>query len=554
MIQMRLELFNENHRVLLRDVDQSRFLIGSNSECHVCIPDESVANIQCLLRRDGSALFLANRSASGTQVGQETVMHELRLADGDAIRLGPVRAVVRFQTTNDSQSATRTLAEQGQEPDPFQLTFPSREERWPIDERGLTLGTADSNDIVLDDPYASGVHARVALEQGRVMLRDLQSRNGVFVDDAKVGLAEVRDGSRIRIGTTELQVERVRDEASRLSLRQKSVLAAWVGRSSVSQRVRGLISRLAQNEAPVLITGETGTGKEVTARLIHDASARCEDPFVALNCGALTPTLIESELFGHEKGAFTGATGRKVGAFEAAQGGTLFLDEIGELPEDLQPQLLRVLEMSEIRRVGSNDPVAINVRVLAATNRDLEAAIEAGRFRADLYHRLAVLGVELPALRDRAADIADLARHFVRQVLPPGEQLTLSSDALQKLETHGWGGNVRELRNVIHRAVLMRGSDVLGPDDLSFSLNSLGDLVSARSQLSSRKLADVERNAIIEELVRQRGNRTETAQALGISRSTLHRKMEDYKIELSAIVRDPHEDSDLRISSRRKRR
>lgn len=554
MIQMRLELFNENHRVLLRDVDQSRFLIGSNAECHVCIPDESVAKIQCLLRRDGNALFLANRSASGTQVGQETVMHELRLADGDAIHLGSVRAVVRFQATNDSQSATRTLAQQGQEPDPFQLTFPSRDERWPIDERGLTLGTADSNDIVLDDPYASGVHARVALEQGRVMLRDLESRNGVFVDDAKVGLAEVRDGSRIRIGTTELRVERVRDEAGRLSLRQKSVLAAWVGRSSVSQRVRGLISRLAQNEAPVLITGETGTGKEVTARLVHDASARCENPFVALNCGALTPTLIESELFGHEKGAFTGATGRKVGAFEAAQGGTLFLDEIGELPEDLQPQLLRVLEMSEIRRVGSNDPVAINVRVLAATNRDLEAAIEAGRFRADLYHRLAVLGIELPALRDRAADIADLARHFVRQVLPPGEHLTLSADALQKLETHGWGGNVRELRNVIHRAVLMRSSDVLGPDDLSFSLNSLGDLVSARSQLSSRKLADVERNAIIEELVRQRGNRTEAAQALGISRSTLHRKMEDYKIELSAIVRDPHEDSDLRITSRRKRK
>ncbi|MEO1480504.1 MAG: sigma 54-interacting transcriptional regulator [Myxococcota bacterium] len=537
-MEIRLELANAGKPVLIRELDERLLLIGSNPECHLCIPDESIASIQCLLRKEGVALFLANRSAEGTQVGTETVMDELRLAEGDVIRLGEIEAKVCFIDRGDESvgAMTKTLVQGDKQVATYQLVLEG--ESWPVDIKGVVLGKAESNDVVIADPYASGTHARVILEEGRVMVEDLDSRNGVFVDGAKIGVGEARDGSVIRVGTTELRLERLDGESARISQEQQAVLSAWVGRSPVSKRVRTLVSRLAQNAAPVLITGETGTGKEVTASILHRAGSRASGPFVALNCGALTPTLIESELFGHEKGAFTGATGRKAGAFESANGGTLFLDEIGELPEALQPQLLRVLETQAVRRVGSSDTVAVDVRVVAATNRDLPTEVEAGRFRADLYHRLAVLGIELPSLRDRRADVADLARHFVAMVAPESEPVTLSSDAIEKLELHTWDGNVRELRNVIQRAVLMRAADVIGPDDISFSLSSLGNVVSARSQLSSRRLSDVERAAIIDALVHTKGNRTEAAKVLGISRSTLHRKLDEYSIEPAAHVRE----------------
>ncbi len=552
-MEIRLELFNGDRRVLLREMEGPLMLLGSNPECHLCVPDESIANIQCLLRREGAALYLANRAAQGTRVGDETVMEELRLADGDRIELGPVCAVVRFHG-EETGSGTRTLAPQARAAQPYRLIRVSDGEAWLIDESGVSLGTAEGNDVVLDDEYASGRHAHVALRDGRVMVQDLDSRNGVFLDEGKIGLAEARDGSTLRLGTSELRIERVSRRDEQQSLIQKQALRAWVGRSEVSERVRRVVGRIADNDAPVLVTGETGTGKEVTASMLHRASPRAQGPFVALNCGALSPSLIESELFGHVKGAFTGATGRKAGAFESANGGTLFLDEIGELPLDLQPLLLRALETGVIQRVGSNQEVKVDVRVVAATNRDLEAEVASDRFRGDLYHRLAVLGIELPTLRERIADVADLAGHFVRQTLPAGERVTLTKEAVHKLELHAWPGNVRELRNVIQRAVLMRASDIIDVDDIHFKVNSLGNLVSARSQMSSRRLADVERNAIIEELVRSRGNRSAAADALGISRSTLSRKMEQFEIDLNAIVRDPMDDGPVSVRAPRKRR
>lgn len=535
-MEIRLELLNGGRPVLIREVDEPLLLIGSNPECHLCVPDDNVAGIQCLLRKEGVALYLANRAADGTRVGAETVMDEMRLADGDVIALGAIEARVAFVERDAAVGTmTKTLVQRGAADTEFQLVLDDAS--WPIDDQGVSIGKAATNQVVISDAYASGTHARVRLDDGRVMVEDLNSRNGVFVDGAKIGIGEARDGSVVRLGTTELRVEKLAGDGARLSQEQQAVLNAWIGRSPVSNRVRTLVSRLAQNAAPVLITGETGTGKEVTASMLHRAGKRVSGPFIAINCGALTPTLIESELFGHEKGAFTGATGRKAGAFESADGGTLFLDEIGELPEALQPQLLRVLETQAVRRVGSSDTVAVDVRVVAATNRDLPAEVQAGRFRADLYHRLAVLGIELPPLRDRRADISDLARHFVAMVTPEGESVTLSPEALEKLERHSWDGNVRELRNVIQRAVLMRMADVIAPDDVSFSLNSLGNVVSAKSQLTSRRLSDVERAAIIDALVHTKGNRTEAAKVLGISRSTLHRKLDEYDIEPEAHVR-----------------
>ena len=257
---------------------------------------------------------------------------------------------------------------------------------------------------------------------------------------------------------------------------------------------------------------------------------------MALNCGSLGRNLVESELFGHERGAFTGAVARKVGAFETAHGGTLFLDEIGELPLDLQPQLLRVLETGEVRRVGSAEAFHVDVRLVAATNRRLEDEVGRGAFRADLFHRLHVLAIELPPLRVRGDDVALLARHFVAQFSPPGETLSLEASALAAILAHPWPGNVRELKNAMQRACLLRSGSTLTAEDISFTPSTLTSRVQTASATSSRTLYEIERDAIELELRRHRGNKKEAAAALGVSRSTIHRKIEEYGIDEAALT------------------
>jgi DNA-binding NtrC family response regulator len=305
-----------------------------------------------------------------------------------------------------------------------------------------------------------------------------------------------------------------------------------LGSSKEVDRVRQLISRVGSSDVPVLLTGETGTGKEVAARMVAQSGARSAKPFIAINCGALTRELIESELFGHEKGAFTGASQQKSGAFETADGGTLFLDEIGELPLDMQPKLLRVLENNEVRRLGSATSFQVNVRVVAATNRRLEDEVAGGRFREDLLHRLNIVQIELPPLRKRKGDIALLANHFVSTFSPPGETVELAGDAIERLEGHHWPGNIRELRNTIQRAVLMRLGERIELEDITFPASTLASRVEVSEAVSSRTLADIEREAIRAELVRHKGNKKEAAKALGVSRSTIHRKIEEYQIEI----------------------
>jgi DNA-binding NtrC family response regulator len=296
------------------------------------------------------------------------------------------------------------------------------------------------------------------------------------------------------------------------------------------------VRRLATAAAPVLVTGETGTGKEVVARQIAELGPRAAQPFIALNCGSLSRNLIESELFGHERGAFTGAVQRKEGAFEAAHRGTLFLDEVGELPAELQPQLLRVLESGEVRRVGSTEAFAVDVRVIAATNRDLAAEVMRGAFREDLFHRLHVLTLELPPLRARGDDVKLLAQYFLEGFAPPGQRLSFSPAALAKLSAHVWPGNVRELRNVVQRAVLLRRGDVVDAEDVTFPPSTLASRVETESAVSGRTLQEIEKAAIVAELRRFKGNKKEAAAALGVSRSTIHRKIDEYAIDADGLT------------------
>lgn len=537
-MEIGLELTTNDRVMLWRTLDRQLMSVGRNPECDLCVPDESVAPIQLLLRLDPDGVTLMNRHPDGTRVGDELVVNDLKLANGDRINLGPMIATVRF--TKDRPAAvgrTRSLLQSpGAEGPALIVTAPEARshQHWELGAAGLTIGTEPNNDIQLDDPYVSAFHARLFVDNGRCFIRDLDSRNGIFIAGRQVREAEVPLGAVVEVGKSTMTV--MTPDDARAAGAGVATRTQFIGSSSTAKKIRAILARVAGHEAPVLVTGETGTGKEVVARLLVELSPRATKPFVAINCGTLGPNLVAAELFGHERGAFTGAVARKAGAFEHADGGTLFLDEIGELPLDLQPQLLRVVEYGEVRRIGGEETLAVDVRLVAATNRVLENEVAAGTFREDLYHRLHVLTVDLPPLRTRKDDIPELVRYFIAQATPPGESVTATDEALAHLLDHDWPGNVRELRNVVHRAVLMRGTDQLGADDITFAPSTLATRVEAQSAVSGRTLADVEREAIMAELIRHEGNKKEAATALGVSRSTIHRKIEDLGIDVAALT------------------
>jgi DNA-binding NtrC family response regulator len=288
--------------------------------------------------------------------------------------------------------------------------------------------------------------------------------------------------------------------------------------------------QVARSDASVLITGESGTGKEVLARHIHKSSRRSNGPFIALNCAAIPENLLESELFGHEKGAFSGAVARRTGKFEAADGGTLLLDEISEMDLRLQAKLLRAIQEREIDRLGGNAPVRINVRILATSNRDLKAEIDGKRFREDLYFRLNVVNLRLPPLRERPADIPALAAHYARHYAEANgmPNLPLSAAALARLSAQAWRGNVRELENTMHRAVLLASGHEIGPEAIDMPNAPQTQPNPGASTLVGRRMDDVERDLILQTLSHTLGNRTHAAAILGISIRALRNKLRDY--------------------------
>jgi two-component system, NtrC family, response regulator AtoC len=312
-----------------------------------------------------------------------------------------------------------------------------------------------------------------------------------------------------------------------------SQLEGIVGSSAKIQDVLRMIARLKDTRTPVLITGESGTGKELVARAIHFRGALAQFPFVAVDCGALVPTLMESELFGHEKGAFTGALKSKPGLFQSANGGTIFLDEIGELPLEMQAKLLRVLQEKEVRPVGSNERVGVDVRVIAATNRDLEAAYRGGTFRKDLYFRLNVVTVHLPSLRERRSDIPMLAHCFLDRYAP-GESIQVTPGTMKSFLQYDWPGNVRELENCIARAVALGDHRSIDVGDLPPAIRN-GQENGAEADsgaLATTALAEMERTTILRVFEQVGGDKALAGKMLGISRATLYRKLKRYQIPL----------------------
>jgi DNA-binding NtrC family response regulator len=404
-------------------------------------------------------------------------------------------------------------------------------------ERGaVVIGSdAEQADVHIDDLHVSARHCELTTIAAGVKLRDLESRNGTKVQGIAVDSALLEPGVVITIGTTQIVFEEEaaeeedEEEAGEevLDLEGPSRFGDALGHSTAMRRVFGVLQRLAPTDLTITILGETGTGKDVLARAIHEASPRRSAPFVVFDCGAAAPTLIESQLFGHERGAFTGAVDQRRGAFEQADGGTLFLDEIGELSLDLQPKLLRVLEQRRVARLGSQTERPVDVRIVCATNRELAREVSIGQFRQDLFFRVNAAVVRLPPLRERPEDLVPLIQHFAGQM----EGLEVSPDALGILTSYDWPGNVRELRNVISSASAVSDGKLLKPRDfILFSGQTRAPTLDGLP-LAGRTLESIESAAIRQTLQQFAGNKTQAARALGIAPSTLYAKLKKYALE-----------------------
>ncbi|HSD90562.1 MAG TPA: sigma 54-interacting transcriptional regulator [Kofleriaceae bacterium] len=414
-----------------------------------------------------------------------------------------------------------------------------------LDEGTTMVGTHADNDLVLTDATVSRYHLEIRVRRDGIEVRDLETTNGTKHGGARIGSVVLSGAARLRLGKhTEMDVEPV-DTSVELGEWPGDRFGDVLGTTQPMKRLFSLLAKAAPTEATILLQGETGTGKEAIAEAVHRHSRRNKGPFVVVDCGSIPHELIASELFGHAKGSFTGAGADKQGLIEAANHGTLFLDEIGELALDLQPQLLRVIDRRQVRRVGETQSVDVDIRVIAATHRDLRAMVRAGQFREDLYYRLAVVATQVPPLRDRKADIPALATWFAEKM---GRGSFAQSPALiEQLQRHDWPGNVRELRNVVERALSL-GDAALA--DLGEGSRGSSPAVSSSEEPQAKRQSDpavlelpfkeakaqlveaFERDYLTALLARHHGNISRAASEAGIDRNYIHRLVKKYGLEV----------------------
>jgi transcriptional regulator with PAS, ATPase and Fis domain len=394
--------------------------------------------------------------------------------------------------------------------------------------QSVKIGTGDDNDLVLTDDTVSRTHCELEPAPGGMRVRDAGSTNGVFCGTARVYDAVIPFDARLRLGDTELAMTALGETVEREQT-TRDRFGDVLGASPKMRELFADLERIAATDVTLLIEGETGTGKDLVAESVHRASARSAGPFVVFDCGAVSPNLIESELFGHERGAFTGAAQAHEGVFEQADGGTLFLDEIGELPRDLQPKLLRVLEKRQLRRVGGTKVITFDVRVIAATNRHLRAEVAKDQFRQDLYFRLAAAQVSVPALRDRMEDLPLLVEHFLSLERPPRSASDISREVWDLLRAYRWPGNVRELRNAVQRLLVT-------PDRALRELASGGAPAPAMApttvlplRVARREANDAfERDYLASALAAADGNVTRAAALAEVSRQNIQKLLKKY--------------------------
>jgi transcriptional regulator with GAF, ATPase, and Fis domain len=390
----------------------------------------------------------------------------------------------------------------------------------------VRVGTAKGSDLRLADPTVSRIHCDLSLREDGVRVVDTGSTNGTFVGGTRIREADLTSTASLVIGSSSLLVH-IGDESVELDVPARDSFGPLIGASPAMRRVYAIVEQVARSDISVLVTGETGTGKELVARAIHDASPRARGPFVVLDCAALPPSLVESELFGHTRGAFSGAVADRAGVFEEARGGTLFIDEVGELPVALQPKLLRALESRTVKPVGSNRVIHTDARIVAATNRSLADEVNRGTFREDLYYRLAAVEIRLPALRERGGDVAVLARAFWERATNGAK---MPASLVSTVTGRGWPGNVRELRNFVERTAALAAHDAGRshdpPDALAAPLDACVRAL-LRAGLPFKEARRRWTAAYVEGLLdRTGGNVTHAAQLGGISRRFLQRLIE----------------------------
>ena len=421
--------------------------------------------------------------------------------------------------------------------------------------RGLEMAKAQSFDLILSDVVMPGKDGLSLLEDLKqqgvstpVVMMSGQAHIEMAVRATRLGALDflekpISTDKLLLTVDNALRLQRLESENKQLRQRLGKHEIVWKGEAM--RRVMAQVERVAASESRVCILGDTGTGKELVARTIHEKSTRAAGPFVTLNCAAVPAELIESELFGHEKGSFTGASGRHIGKFEQADQGTIFLDEIGDMPLGMQAKLLRVLEEGEVERIGGDKAISVNVRVVVATHRDLEARVREEKFRQDLFHRIYVFPLMLPPLRERREDIPALVAHFAEQVCAQNgwKPVPFSKEAMEALQAHAWPGNVRELRNMVERLMLLATDGQVDVETVQMALpKSSGSGTTAGVVTGNGPLADrvqsFEREVILAELKRSHHNMSMAAKSLGLERSHLYKKAEQLGIDLRALRRD----------------
>ena len=539
---LELTLTRGGKQLIREPIGPEAITIGRAAGNTVRLLDAEISREHCRIEWRDGALIAVDLSRNGMLVNQE-LQREAEINAGDRITIGPWTLLIEstidavpVRTISASPHATRVL---GYDAEKKKLSTEQLELLVRTPDQGPTrrrltkpevlIGHHAACDVAVADPFVSRRHCRLLLERDALKLIDLASTNGVFVGETRVTQAALPPEGSFTIGRSTVYYRMIRNEEA-IEPAERAQLGALIGSSTSMREVYALIERIAPAEATVLVTGESGTGKELVAHEIHGRSQRCRGPFVAINCGALPAAIIESHLLGPERGAFTGAVERTAGVFEQARGGTVFLDEIGEMPAELQTRLLRVLEERRVRRLGGQEEIPVDFRLVAATNRNLARRVAEGRFREDLFYRLHVVPIELPPLRERPEDIPQLARHFAAALSPPGRHVQLTDEALAALCRHPWPGNVRELRNILERTILLTPHDLVQAAELK--------LAPADEIDPTRGLRDQERTHLVQILRACRGNITRAAQKLGIARSTLQAKMLRYTIDPKEVIRD----------------
>lgn len=515
-----LQFFRNKSRIFTTPLHQN-LLIGRSDRCDIALPSADISRTHCRIYKREDAWFVQDVSRHGITVNNIPCKGK-KLQENDTIQI--MEFSCQFMLSWESEQKTKESPIDGAKMHLLSAdnelhtysssivihTLRGTEQEFPLSRRRLGVG-ATGSDLEIADPDVSVQHCYLHTSRGRVMIEP--GEGPVILDGQPIqGITPVYHDDELRIGQSFLRV------VSKIGVEHHHLASFGKLKSCIPevQQIFGVLERFAQHHFHVLLLGESGTGKELAARAIHDHSSRRNRPFVVVNCGSLPKELIESELFGHERGAFTGALHTKLGAFQQAKGGTLFLDEFGELTLQAQTRLLRVLENGEVRKVGGAKVEYPNVRIVAATNRNLHEMIGSEQFRSDLYYRISCLSVMLPPLRERLVDIPILAKELLSEIDPKAK---ISDGAFQALCAHTWPGNIRELKNVLIRSYVLSGS-IIQKEDIKLQELQMQPLVKAAPK--------DEEKFFVQLLKKHNGNRSAAAREIGISRTTLLYRLKRY--------------------------